>query len=172
MHKYGLKLWSTNTDWFDAAAQGFTENEFDFIEMAIKSDMENKLKPLAHIPLSFHLAMDDDNHIIFMPHQLFENTAKMRIDDLPNNLCLDIQKAWIAGGMDYVKIAIETKKPFYFHLSGIGEKQTHGNLWEGYINWVRIKEILPKDCYLIFETPKDGSPIDNDLKNMKYFRQL
>ena len=113
MHKYGLKLWSTNTDWFDAAAQGFTENEFDFIEMAIKSDMENKLKPLAHIPLSFHLAMDDDNHIIFMPHQLFENTAKMRIDDLPNNLCLDIQKAWIAGGMDYVKIAIETKKPFY-----------------------------------------------------------
>lgn len=179
--KIGLKLWTTNGDWFDAAAQAFKDNSFDFIEIAIRSDVENTLGKIAHIPLSFHIAFDDKSHIIFMPAQLFENTADMRVEDLPNNLCLDLSKAITASARnkmdyrDYLKKAME-KKPFYFHLSSArngSEDSEHLNLWDGDIDWLFIKKkLLPENAYLVFETPKDETGVENDLRNMEHFRQL
>ena len=71
-------------------------------------------------------------------------------------------------------------KPTYFHLSGgyyDNEQDEHLNLFEGNIdgNWIKNKlEKLSKnnDIRLVFETPKVGNNLDNDLKNIEYFKNL
>ncbi len=54
MIKYGLKLWSNNTDWFDEAVNRFINAEFDFVELYSNSEVLHNytlLKTLKPIPI-------------------------------------------------------------------------------------------------------------------------
>lgn len=71
-----------------------------------------------------------------------------------------------------------TLKPKAFHLCG-GWKDTetddHLNLWEGDFDWRWIKQkILESGCKkVVFEVPKrkgDNGELENDIKNMDWFR--
>jgi len=106
------------------------------------------------------------------------------IKDCGFNLCLDLAhaiKSAISQKIDYkefIKKLISDLKPIYFHISSGGmnvEKDEHKNLFDGEFDIKWMKELLlelaeKKDVYLVFETPKSGKGLENDIKNMKYFR--
>jgi len=102
------------------------------------------------------------------------------------DFCLDIAhaiKSSISQKIDYkefIEKLILDFKPFYFHISNGGtdnEKDEHKNLFDGEFDIKWIKKMLleseeKKDIYLVFETPKEGSGLENDIKNIKYFRSI
>lgn len=81
---------------------------------------------------------------------------------------------------DFISECIDLLKPSYFHLSGGNIEDAtdkHLNLWEGSFDFKFIKEkLLPiskqKDLFLVFEIPKQGKSLKNDLKNIEYFKNL
>ena len=102
------------------------------------------------------------------------------------NICFDFEKAVKAAfyrGIDYKKYitdSLQCLKPQYFHLSGgncNSSTDEHLNLWEGSIDCVWIKQELLKltkdnNIFLVFEVPKNGVDLENDVKNMYYFESL
>lgn len=101
-------------------------------------------------------------------------------------ICFDFEKAVKAAcyqEIDYkefVADSLKNLKPFYFHISG-GNKEScqdeHGNLWESNFDLKWIKKILlkishKKDVFLVFETPKGKDGMKNDIKNIKYFKEI
>lgn len=102
------------------------------------------------------------------------------------DLCLDLAhavKSALSQKIDYKefieKIILELN-PSYFHLSNgslNNMKDEHKNLFDGELDIQWIKKTLTKlaaekDVYLVFEVPKGPKGLENDIKNMKYFRSL
>ncbi|MDP2741766.1 MAG: TIM barrel protein [bacterium] len=108
------------------------------------------------------------------------------IKDCGFNFCLDLAhatKSAISQKIDHKEFIEKLTfdlKPFYFHISNGGissEKDEHKNLFDGEFDIKWIKKTLVKlgeknDIYLVFETPKGENGLENDIKNMKYFRSI
>ena len=102
------------------------------------------------------------------------------------NICLDFGhaiKSAVSRKLDYknyIKSLIYHLKSSYFHLSGgekNNEKDEHLNLFEGDFDAVWIKKTLEnlaknQSIHLIFETPKSKNNLENDIKNIDYFKNL
>lgn len=98
-------------------------------------------------------------------------------------MCFDLEKAVKAAtfhGLDYheyIRSGLSLLAPAYFHISGgdVSEKRAqHNDLWESDFDFAFMKrelEALPYDVRLVFETPKKGKDLRNDLDNMEHFRK-
>ncbi|MCK9361061.1 sugar phosphate isomerase/epimerase [Patescibacteria group bacterium] len=98
-------------------------------------------------------------------------------------ICFDIEKAAKAAAFhkmdhrEYIRTGLATLQPAYFHISGgtVSEMRAqHENLWDSDYDFAFVKaqlEALPYDARLVFETPKKGNDLQNDLENMAYFRK-
>ena len=101
-------------------------------------------------------------------------------------ICFDLEKAVKAAvfqGLDYrnyITKAIASLQPDYFQLSG-GDKDSpideHQNLWKANfdIAWIKqqlVREALNRDILLVLETPKAGSTLENDCKNLEFFKSV
>lgn len=100
-------------------------------------------------------------------------------------ICFDFEKAVKAAAwqkMDYREFidgCLNALQPIYFHISG-GDKDSavdqHLNLREanfeiGWIRW-RLDELAEReDVYLVFETPKNSDDLENDVRNLEFFKQ-
>ncbi len=99
-------------------------------------------------------------------------------------ICFDLEKAVKAArnqGIDYHEFILEginDLAPMYFHISG-GDAESamdqHLNLWDATfdISWMRkilVEYAKDKEVFLMFETPKVGGSLENDVKNLVYFR--
>ena len=107
-------------------------------------------------------------------------------EDCRLNFCLDFGhaiKSAVSQKLDYkdyIKSLIYHLKPSYFHLAGgekKNEKDEHLNLFEGDFDAVWIKKTLEslaknQSVYLVFETPKSKNNLENDIKNIDYFKNL
>lgn len=102
------------------------------------------------------------------------------------NICFDISHI-IAGAVsqkldykDFIESLLQTLQPVYFHISGgneQSEEDEHLNIFEGDfdIKWIKntlLQYSKDKDIYLVFETPKIGDGLYNDMKNIEYFKEL
>lgn len=108
------------------------------------------------------------------------------------NICLDFDHALASAASqkleykEFISSLIDTLHPFYFHISG-GHQQSkedeHLNVFEGGFDMKWVKDILLQlakerdeaskgDIYLVFETPKKGEHLENDIKNIDYFKSL
>lgn len=101
-------------------------------------------------------------------------------------LCLDINhaiKSAVSQKLDYKKyleLLIRELKPNYFHISNgkiDNEKDEHFNLKEGDfdLKWIKdiLKELADKnDINLLFEIPKGDKGLENDLRNINYFKSI
>lgn len=99
-------------------------------------------------------------------------------------VCLDVEKnikAAVYQRLDwksYFHDSIEALQPTYFHISGCTtthDIDQHADLWDGDVDWSFVKralESVPGEIRLVFETPKNGRDLQNDLDNMSFFRKL
>lgn len=100
------------------------------------------------------------------------------------NFCLDFShaiKSAASQKIDYkefIKEMISALSPSYFHICN-GKKDyeldEHKDLFDGEFDIKWIKETLVKlnrDIWLVFETPKVGNNLENDIKNIKYFQSI
>jgi deoxyribonuclease-4 len=68
--------------------------------------------------------------------------------------------------------------PKMFHVCGVGslkdKKDKHLNLWKDKTDLIFIKKCIMwgKNKMVTFEVPKEGSSLENDIKNIKYFNSL
>lgn len=99
-------------------------------------------------------------------------------------ICFDVQKVIKSAvyhkhdWRTYVAASLRELQPTYGHISG-GETShaidQHADLWDSDIDWSLVKhelEALPQDIRLVFETPKNGKDLANDLDNMAFFRKV
>ncbi len=133
---------------------------------------------------------------------LIENMTKIGINDQPCfghsyeqlkfikergfNFCLDFSHAIKSsisqkiGYKEFVEKLIIELTPNYFHICNgrfNNDEDEHMDLFDGDFDIKWIKEILlklagKKDVYLVFETPKSGNRISNDIKNINYFLSI
>ena len=81
---------------------------------------------------------------------------------------------------DFINECIDLLKPKYFHLAGGNiedEVDKHLDLCEGTFDYKPVKEKLAsiaqaEDVFLVFEVPKKGDGLENDLKNIEFFKNL
>lgn len=102
------------------------------------------------------------------------------------DICFDFEHALVGiisknlNYKDYLKSLISELSPYYFHISGNNENipiDTHKNLWESCFDIKWTKKLLnelsaKKDIFLVFEVPKANDNLENDIKNMDYFRKI
>jgi len=102
------------------------------------------------------------------------------------NICFDFAhaiksaKSQNLNHKSYLKSLIRQLNPCYFHIDGCNthkEKDEHLDLPKGNfdIKWAKklLTELsLKKDVLLVFETPKHGNNLKNDIKNINYFKNL
>ena len=100
------------------------------------------------------------------------------------SICLDIShaiKSALSQKKDYKKYLetlIKTLEPDYFHVSDgllIGEEDEHLSLGKGDFDLKWIKNILnklskTKDISIVIETPKGKDNLENDAKNINFFK--
>lgn len=95
--------------------------------------------------------------------------------------CLDINHAVKSAktqSLDYKNFLLKLKNigPIVFHLSDGNSKKEedeHLNIGEGNIDFQFIKKnIIDKESLVVFETPKKGIGLENDIKNIKLYNQL
>ena len=103
------------------------------------------------------------------------------IKDCGFDFCLDFShaiKSAISQNIDYkefIEKLISELSPSYFHIcNGKMDNQIdeHRDLFDGEfdLKWIKKTLIgLKKDVYLVFETPKAGKGLENDVKNMNHF---
>jgi sugar phosphate isomerase/epimerase len=101
-----------------------------------------------------------------------------------NEICFDIAKFIKACAYhkldykEYIEKALSELKPNYFHISGGDYKTTvdqHDNMWDGNADYKWIREVLEDyskemDIFLVFEVPKSEDGLQNDINNMKFFK--
>lgn len=97
-------------------------------------------------------------------------------------ICFDFEKAIKSAAFqkidykNFIDECLVELQPEYFHISGGDQNSSideHKNLWEANfdIGWIKnLLVSLSKPVYLVFETPKVDSNLDNDLRNIKFFR--
>jgi len=81
---------------------------------------------------------------------------------------------------EFISDCIGTLKPSYFHLASGNvdeEIDRHLNIWDGNFDFLWLKKELAQranqeDIFLVFETPKTGEGLENDVKNIEYFKKL
>jgi len=107
-------------------------------------------------------------------------------DECGFDICLDLSHVTASAAFqkikykDFIKSLIVELSPSYFHISGQhedSEEDEHLNISDGDIDMKWIKTILTdlaetKDIYLVFETPKTGVGLENDIKNIEFFKNL
>lgn len=99
-------------------------------------------------------------------------------------MCLDFEKSMksaIYQKLDWKSFLDESMKvltPNYFHISGgstSNDLDEHTDLWESDMDWAFVKrqlESVPGEARLVFETPKNGKDLANDLDNFVFFRKV
>lgn len=101
-------------------------------------------------------------------------------------ICLDMAHSTAAASSlgipykEFLRSLVDSLNPSYFHISGGYEKEKedkHLDVFEGNLDIKWIKGLLEKkakqrDIYLVFETPKTGGALENDIKNIDYFKSL
>lgn len=101
------------------------------------------------------------------------------------NICFDVAKSIKAAiylNKDYkifISDCVDTLQPEYFHISGChidNPVDEHGNMWDATYDVAWFRSVLErvarkKDIFLVFETPKIGLDLENDIKNMIYFKE-
>ena len=101
-------------------------------------------------------------------------------------MCFDVPKTIKAAVFhrvdykEYLAQALEIIQPEYFHISGCNltdPMDEHGNIYEAGYEVVWVKTFLEnyakdRDIYLVFETPKIGENLENDMKNIDYFKAI
>lgn len=100
-------------------------------------------------------------------------------------ICFDLEKAVKAACYqkisykNFISQCTKQLKPFYFHISG-GNKNDpmdeHKDLKEANfdLGWIkrRIKRIYRgKNAFLVFEVPRKGNNLENDVRNIDYFKR-
>lgn len=99
-------------------------------------------------------------------------------------ICIDFEKsikAAIYFKKDYknfIQKLIKKSQATYFHISGCdvdNPVDQHTNLWEAGFDVEWIHKMLEdyaqdKTLYLLFETPKSLEGLENDVKNIRYFK--
>ena len=108
-------------------------------------------------------------------------------NDCGFDLCFDLvhaAKGAVEQKIDYkdfIGEALAAFAPFYFHICGtelVGRSEDeHLNLFEGNFDMKWAKEKLAelateKDIWLVFEVPKIGNNLENDIKNIEFFKNL
>lgn len=102
------------------------------------------------------------------------------------DICFDFEKAVKAACRDklqyksFITRCVRELRPRYFHISGCDARtplDEHLDLWDSTFDILWTKELLGKLCrkndiYLVFETPKRGKGLENDRKNIEYFKKL
>ncbi|MEK6647289.1 MAG: hypothetical protein AABY84_11520 [Candidatus Firestonebacteria bacterium] len=126
--------------------------------------------------------LDIDNN----PMQFGQTLTDLLAIKKKKNICFDFEKvikASIYQKKDYrefIKEAMRKLDPSYFHISGGDLKSPvdqHVNLWEAEFDIKWIRELLEnfsekRVIYLLFETPKISNNLQNDVKNLEYFKSL
>lgn len=116
----------------------------------------------------------------------FSREQLMFIKSLGFNFCFDVCHAVASAcsqkinPYDFISECIDLLQPKYFHLAGGNiedEIDKHLDLWEGTFDYKFIKEKLAplaqaEDIFLSFEVPKKGDSLENDLKNIEFFKNL
>lgn len=95
------------------------------------------------------------------------------------DLCKAVKAAWRLemDYKEYIQKAVATLAPRYFHISGcdVNEKlDQHKDVFDSDMDfsWIkRLLETISEDIRVVFETPK-GEKLENDLKNMQFFREI
>ncbi|MCB9805866.1 hypothetical protein H6775_01760 [Candidatus Nomurabacteria bacterium] len=116
----------------------------------------------------------------------FHNLESLREIRAMKEMCFDFEKAFKSSVYEkkdyeqFITECLEEFKPFYFHISG-GKKSNpvneHLDVWEADfdVKWTKSKlEETFKDgeCFIAFEVPKKDGNLENDLKNIDYFKNL
>lgn len=261
MIKYGIKIWSTNKEWFQPAIDLFKQGKIDFGELYIVPDSFElkELEVLKQMPFEVHashfthkfnlLEFDEkqielfktqvmktadflksrfiimhpgvgDNKDIFKKNSAKISDKRVLMETMVNtgfigeggnkmdkgvecfghseeqlrfikqecgfNICFDFAHV-IAGAVsqklkykDFIKSLLSALQPVYFHVSGgriDSEHDEHLNVFDGNFDMKWIKNTLlryskAQDIYLVFETPKMGNGLGNDIKNIEYFKSL
>lgn len=111
--------------------------------------------------------------------------AELRTLRQLKNICFDFEKAVKAACFqqidykDFIHDCLRELDPVYFHISG-GDKDTpvdeHLNVWEATfdVGWVAktlAEHAANREVLLVFETPKVGEGLENDVKNIEFFRK-
>lgn len=139
----------------------------------------------------------DDSRIIIenMPYAALDRTTcyGYALDQLAfihqtmrRELCIDFGhavKSAVSQGLDYKTFLtdiVTTLQPSYFHISD-GDPATdideHLNLGSGTYDLAWMKQLLDaeakaRDIVVVFEVPKNGVDLGNDIANTLYWRQL
>ncbi len=101
-------------------------------------------------------------------------------------ICFDFEKAIKSAcyqGIDYKEFilnCLKELKPSYFHISGgdfRSAKDEHLNLQQATfdLKWIKkeLKRISKrKDIFLVFEVPKNKDNLNNDIKNIDFYKHL
>jgi sugar phosphate isomerase/epimerase len=101
---------------------------------------------------------------------------KIIMDKTKMGLCLDLSHAAVAAvdsGLDYKQVIRDFLqfKPGYFHISDSTLKSKQGDhlhLGEGETDILWFKRILPKNAWVVLETPLD---IEGKLKDIEFMRE-
>jgi len=150
------------------------------IDLSIQNIKRLKIAPLAMENMPFK-GIHGRNLLGYDP-----NSLKIYFEKIKNlEFCFDLNhaiKAAISMKKDYlavIKEFLKFKKPILFHISGGNldiEIDEHLAIDEGQYNITKIKEILlnyKNNIKLTFETPRNyEKKIDDDLKNMEFFKKI
>ena len=114
-----------------------------------------------------------------------QTLADLKIIKQYQPICCDVEKAVKAARQQqcdeqvFISKCITELQPNYFHISGgdLTPVDQHWNLWEAEFDMAWIKQALAeyaqeRDIFVTFEVPKQGNGLENDVKNLEYFKQL
>ncbi len=101
-------------------------------------------------------------------------------------ICFDFSHAIISAVQqgvaykEFIRDAVSILKPSYFHISDAHQKSgddEHLSLGDGDYDFGYIKKLIEsaaveQEVRVVFETPKEGAGLENDLKNIQYFKNL
>lgn len=107
-------------------------------------------------------------------------------DNTGSDFCLDLGHAIASafaqkiGYKEYVSNLLLALDPHYFHIGGKkydSNIDEHLNLWEGTYDLAWVKSLIQKkaeekDSRLVFEIKREGLALENELKNVEYFKSF
>lgn len=176
-----LKIWNQVVKLAD-----FFKSKHIVVHTGRNHDIESFKKELQKIEDNRILLENMPGLDIFGKEMSFYNLESLKKLRQIKEICFDFEKAFKSALYqkvryeDFVTKCLDELKPEYFHISG-GKTNNpvdeHLNLWEADfdIKWIKQElenRFFDNDCCLLFETPKEGKGLENDLKNIEYFKNL